>query len=95
MGVNENRVESYLRKEVTKLGGKCCKWVCPSENGMPDRIVMYHGVVYFVETKSLLGSASGVQKRKIQEIKRLGCNALVASTKAEVDEFIKIINDNT
>jgi len=38
MGVRENKVEKYLDKEVSKIGGITRKWVCPGRDGVPDRI---------------------------------------------------------
>lgn len=40
VGIRENKVEKYLDKEVTKLGGITRKWVSPGRDGVPDRIVI-------------------------------------------------------
>ena len=37
--MREKVIESKLVSEVKKRGGICPKWVCPSFDGMPDRLV--------------------------------------------------------
>lgn len=47
----ERDVEKHLRLQVEAIGGRCLKWVCPQVSGVPDRIVLIKGRIYFVETK--------------------------------------------
>ena len=68
MGVRENKVEIYLDEEVTKLGGITRKWVSPGRDGVPDRIVIYHGRVIFVEVKTIDGSYEPGQEREHQRL---------------------------
>ena len=37
--MREKTIEQRLVSEVKKRGGICPKWVCPSFDGMPDRLV--------------------------------------------------------
>jgi hypothetical protein len=52
----ERHIEKALRTQVEKLGGKCFKWVSPSNNGVTDRICIVRGQVWFVELKKPRGS---------------------------------------
>jgi len=47
----EKDIERKLRLAVKALGGECLKWVSPAHSGVPDRIVLLNGKVYFVELK--------------------------------------------
>ena len=48
----EKEIEYKFSKEVKKLGGIALKLVCPSFDGVPDRLVlMPGGKLYFVEVK--------------------------------------------
>ncbi len=38
--MREKVIEQKLVSEVKKRGGICPKWVCPSYDGMPDRLVL-------------------------------------------------------
>jgi hypothetical protein len=40
MGVRENKVETYLKEQIAKLGGISRKWVSPGMDGVPDQIVI-------------------------------------------------------
>lgn len=50
-----------MKKEVELLGGKCVKWRSSQINGVPDRIVLLNGKVYFVEVKRTTGIISKLQ----------------------------------
>ncbi len=45
--MRESKIEGYLRKEVTKLGGWMEKHTSPGTKGPPDNIVMWSGVSNF------------------------------------------------
>jgi len=89
MGVRENKVERYLDKEVVKLFGLTRKWVSPGRDGVPDRIVIVNGVVWFVEIKTTDGVLSDAQKREHIRLRNAGANVTTVSGNAGVDSFIK------
>lgn len=48
----EADIEKRLRIEAVALGGLLMKWVCPGNDGVPDRILLLdHCPVVFVEVK--------------------------------------------
>jgi hypothetical protein len=50
--MREATVETYLREQVKKIGGRCVKLVPASVVGVPDRLVLLPGGrVIFVEVK--------------------------------------------
>lgn len=66
----EKEIESYLRKQVEKAGGRAYKWISPGNKGVPDRIVLLPGgIVVFTETKrpnvNTLRTAQKIQRKKI------------------------------
>ena len=88
MGRRENKVETHLKSEVTLIGGISRKWVSPQHAHVPDQIVIYKGIVWFVEVKSHDGKLSSGQAREIAKLREHGANAMSVSGKSEVDEFI-------
>lgn len=50
--MKEHDVESYLKRQVKARNGLCWKWVSPGLRGVPDQIVMFPGVICFVELKA-------------------------------------------
>lgn len=52
MPTPEGRIEDYLLDKCRKNGILCWKFVSPSQNGVPDRILMHKGHVLFVELKA-------------------------------------------
>jgi hypothetical protein len=93
MAARENKVERYLDSEIMKLGGITRKWVSPGVNGVPDRIVIVNGLVWFVEVKTIDGRLSPWQKREIDRLRDHGVSALVVYGVEGVDEFIKEVRE--
>lgn len=71
MGVRENKVETYLRDELNKLGGDSRKWVSPGRDGVPDQIC-FHSIIFFCEVKTADGRLSTAQEREHQRLRKLG-----------------------
>jgi len=85
--VRESVIESYLVKEVKKVGGLCYKFMS-SVNGVPDRIVIYKGDTYFVEVKRPGGKVRKDQKKVHADIKDRGVDVYVIDTRDGVRSFI-------
>lgn len=91
MGVRENKVERYLHEQVEALGGTTWKWVSPGMAGVPDRIVTIAGRTWFVEVKTVDGSLSPQQERRISTLHRCGQRVHVVYGTEQVDTLIDII----
>lgn len=91
MGIRENKVEKYLDDEVKFLGGITRKWVSPGRDGVPDRIVILSGVIWFVEVKTTDGKLSEAQKREHTRLRAVNANVVTVYGKEGVDEFIRIL----
>lgn len=51
--MREKVIEKKLVSEVKRQGGICPKWVCPSFDGMPDRLIFLPGRKFgMVEVKA-------------------------------------------
>lgn len=87
--IDERDVERYLVKECEKRGWLCWKFVSPGRRGVPDRVVIRHGGVAFVEVKRKGGRVSPLQIRRIEELTRLVIPARVVETKGDIDEMIR------
>lgn len=74
----ESALEQAVKRHIEKTGGRCFKWVCPGETGVPDRIcVLPAGRIVFVELKRP-GRKDGLsprQKKMFRVLKALGCTA--------------------
>lgn len=74
----ESTLEQAVRKHIRSLGGQCYKWVCPGENGVPDRIcILPGGKIIFIELKrpGRNDGMSARQKKIFRILKALGCKA--------------------
>lgn len=91
MGVRENKVEKYLNKQITVLGGLTRKWVSPGRDGVPDRICIVKGLFFLVEVKTVDGECSPVQLREHVRLRDAGADVRVVYGEQGVDDFIKNI----
>ena len=89
MGVRENKVEKYLDKQITALGGLTRKWVSPGRDGVPDRICIVKGRFFLVEVKTVDGKCSPNQLREHTRLRDAGADVRVVYGEKDVDEFIR------
>lgn len=87
MGKPEGRVERHFVKSAERNGFLHFKFTAPSTNGVPDRILVGHGLTLFVELK-----APGEKPRKLQtvvmdDMRQHGAVVYVADTKEAVDSI--------
>lgn len=90
MGVRENRVETYLDDEIKKIGGITRKFISPGRDGVPDRIIIYKGKVFFVEIKTTDGVESGTQRRERIRLTEAGASVHVVYGNDGVDLWIGV-----
>jgi len=86
--MREVRVEQTLAAEVKKAGGLCRKWVCPGYRGAPDRIVIWPGAIFFVETKTPKGRLSAHQKFFHRVLASYGFDVVVLNTQQKVRDWV-------
>jgi len=83
--MKESTVESYLREEVKKIGGKAYKFVSPGNTGVPDRLVVLPGGrTIFFEMKAPGKKPTPLQNLKQNELTRMGCTVYTADSKEAV-----------
>jgi hypothetical protein len=85
----ERDIERYLVRRTIEHGGVAYKWVSPGRVGVADWIVcLPGGVVWFVELKTATGRLSPLQNVFAADMRRLGMQYIVISSKEEVDQWI-------
>ena len=84
----EREVEKHLKTEVEKRGGLCLKWASPGVRGVPDRIVVFGGEVFFVELKKEGGVLSPLQKKMIRELRWQEVKVYVLEGVDQVEDFL-------
>lgn len=90
---SEDRVETSLVNRIRHAGGKAYKFTSPGTGGVPDRIVVLNGSVWFIELKSTEGRPTNLQKKRIRELARMGAKVTVLGSCSEVDEFVKCLSN--
>lgn len=88
--MEESKIESYLKKKVSLIGGKAYKFVSPGVTGVPDRIVLIPGGrTYFIELKAPGKKLRAIQEYRAKELRALGFEVRVIDSIEEVDSFIE------
>ena len=91
--------ESKLEKEVENFMNKHKVWQLAryqaqsNQNGLPDRIYLYKGILLGLELKTDEGSPTDLQEKKLKAINDNGGIGLIIRNVVEVENLIKIIND--
>ena len=89
VGVRENKVENYLDERVRQIGGLTRKWISTNQVGVPDRIVIVEGDIWFVEVKTADGKLSPMQVREHQRLRDVGARVTTVYGTNGVDKFIE------
>lgn len=88
MEKRERDIESGLRRQVEKMGGKFMKFTSPGNKGVPDRIaILPGGRVWFVELKREGEKPTAVQKWQLEQLRKLGCNVALITGKQEAIDW--------
>jgi hypothetical protein len=90
--MRESEIEAYFVRRVKEAGGLQRKFVSPGHRGVPDRIVVYFGDVYFVELKAPGKTLRSDQVREHAKLTSAGAQVGALCTKEEVDGFIDYLN---
>lgn len=82
--MREKEIEAHYKKLVEQAGGMFIKFISPSLNGVPDRIVLLpNGKIYFVEFKAPNKKPRPLQVHIINKIRELGCEVKVIDRKVD------------
>ena len=89
MGKAENIVEQYLVNQAKTHECLCHKFISYGTRGVPDRVIIGHGMTIFVETKSDCGHLRKQQSYRIRQLRNYGALVAIIHTKEQVDAFYK------
>ena len=83
--MREKQIENKLATEAKKLGGIALKFVSPSFDGMPDRLVlMPDGHIAFVELKALGKKPRPLQLARHRLLRSLGFRVYVIDSVEQI-----------
>lgn len=86
----EKEIESWLNKQVGKMGGLAYKFISPENPGVPDRIyILPNGKVWFVELKQKFGKTARIQKWQRDRLLGMGCNYRLVRGREDAEAFVR------
>ena len=87
--MREKTIEGKLVEAVKRRGGICPKWVCPSFDGMPDRIVLLpYSKFAFVEVKATGEKPRPLQLSRHRLLRKLGFKVYVLDALEMIDQIL-------
>ena len=87
--MREKAIEEKLRIEAKKRGGMAIKFVSPSFDGMPDRLVLLPGgKIGFVEVKAPGKTPRPLQKLRIKLLTKLGFKSYVLDDDKKIGDVL-------
>ena len=71
--MREKTIEAHLVKQVKSQGGLCLKFISPSLDGVPDRIILLpNGKMAFAELKAPKKKMRPLQVKRKRQLEALG-----------------------
>lgn len=89
--ITESNVELYLVNKINAIGGLAMKFTSPGLSGVPDRLILYKGLAFFVELKKPHGKPRELQKKMAKRIRTRGIKVFCISTKEHVNELTAML----
>lgn len=90
--MREKEIERKLTQEVKHLGGISLKLICPSFDGMPDRLVLLpDGKLAFVELKAPGKTMRPLQVRRKCQLEALGFSVFCVDGIEQIGEVLNEI----
>lgn len=87
--MREKVIEQKLVLEVKRHGGICPKWVCPSFDGMPDRLIFLPGRKFgLVEVKAPGEKPRPLQLARHRLLEKLGFHVFVLDDVSQIGGII-------
>lgn len=87
--MRETKIEKDTGDHAESLGWLVYKFVSPGTRGVPDRIYMKNGFVFFIEFKKRDEEPNGLQKKQIKNIREQKILVFVID---DIKEGIDLIN---
>ncbi|MDO4728454.1 MAG: VRR-NUC domain-containing protein [Bacteroidota bacterium] len=87
--MTEKEIEKYLIRRVKSLGGISYKFTSPGNAGVPDRIVVLKGKLFFVELKTPGKEVRALQRMQIDKLLKHDQIVYVADSKEKIDLILK------
>ena len=84
-------IEKYLKTQAVKNDFLCYKFVSPSNDGVPDRILIGNGLTFFVELKAPGEKPRKLQERVFAKMQKHGAIVYVIDSKEGVDKLFEEI----
>lgn len=91
--MRESDLEALVLRSVEEEGGQCIKLKIDSKRGFPDRLIVLHDMILFVEFKLPKGKVSPQQEYWIKELRRLDKHAFVCSSHNYFMGYVEGVRD--
>lgn len=88
--MRERTIEKYFREQVKKMDGWALKFISPGLPGVPDRIVLYAGKVWFVEMKAPGAVTTPLQRKVHSWFLQVGFPVSVLDSKESVQAWLTL-----
>ncbi len=89
MNPRESEIETYFTYKVgTADGMMTFKFTSPSQAGVPDRILITHGQVYFIELKAPGKKPRKLQQETVRRMRKNGARVFCLSSKIQITKFL-------
>lgn len=85
----ESAIESYFEAQAKRQGFLCWKFISPSQDGVPDRVLIGHGITAFVELKRPGEKPRPLQRFILKTMEEHGAIVGVVDSKETADKFLR------
>ena len=86
---SEAQIQAAITKHLKAAGWTVIKLIQTSCNGIPDLLAIRSGRYLWIEAKNATGKVAPLQEYRHTELRRQGCEVIVARSTEDVKEYLK------
>lgn len=90
----EKDLERRLVQEIKRIGGWALKFTSPGQAGVPDRLVLMPGKIYFVEMKAPGKKLRPLQRTVIRRMRGLNQKVFTVDSEEELQKLVQFLQDD-
>jgi Holliday junction resolvase len=92
--ITGSELQEKISKQLESEGWYVINLISTNRNGIPDLMAIKNGVSKFIEIKGSGDRLSSLQRRRIKELRAIGCEVLVIGPAGIIEDTAVIIYDN-
>ena len=92
--ITGSALQEKVSKQLESEGWYVVNLILTNRNGIPDLMAIKDGITKFIEIKGSGDRLSSLQRRRIEELRAIGCEVLVVGSDGIIEDAAVNVHDD-